>query len=98
MAQRTICLAKSRFPDARSQANFPVKKNVLDLDILPYNKLLKEKWSDLFFPATVLNETNYFICLQYTTKGPEEGNLTTEALTRHAKFIGFIESRMKSFL
>ena len=58
------------------------------------------RWSSLFFPATVMNETNYFIVLEYSTKGPGENtNITfNEAKAKHLKFTGFVESRIKNFL
>ena len=59
---------------------------------------MKDKWSGLFFPATVLNETNYFMVLEYSTKAPSETSSLEEAKAKHSKFIGFIESRIKNFL
>ena len=47
-----------------------------------------------------MNETDYFIVLEYSTKGPGEKKDITlaEAKVKHQKFIGFIESRLKGFL
>ena len=59
---------------------------------------MKKKWSGLFFQATVLNETDYFIVLEYSTKKPDETSSDEETKTKHKKFIGFIESRIKNFL
>ena len=47
----------------------------------------------MFFPSTVLNDTDHFLSCEFTTPG--EG---PEAQTRHAKVIGFIESRIKNLL
>ena len=59
---------------------------------------MKDKWSSFFFQATVLNETDYFIVLEYSMKTPAFTSSHEEARTKHSKFIGFIESRIKNFL
>ena len=59
---------------------------------------LRHKWERLFFPRTVLNETNFFVCLEYSTHVPPDCQDLELIRTRHAKVIGFIESRVKNFL
>ena len=46
----------------------------------------------------MLNETNYFLRLEFTTKQPAEGSTIKEAEAKHVKVIGFIESRIKNLL
>ena len=69
VAQRIIYLAKSRFPEPIW--NCYSGKRAIQFETDSHHskdKLLKDKWSDLFFPSTVVNETNYFLKLEFTTK------------------------------
>ena len=62
-------------------------------------QFLHDKWSRLFFPRTVMNETNYFVVLEYSTDVPSNGSCDQQVLlTRHSKMTGFVESRIKHFL
>ena len=45
-----------------------------------------------------MNETNYFLRLEFKTKEPAEGSTMEEAEAKHIKVVGFIESRIKNFL
>lgn len=61
-------------------------------------QMLRDKWERLFFPRTVVNETNFFVLLDYRTDMPESGSDKEQLTTKHSKVIGFIESRIKNFL
>ena len=91
VAYRSICLAKARSPDEERKR---FKNGALfHGDYQSHDQLLKRKWADLFFPSTVINETLYFLVCEFSTRAE-----VPEAQTRHAKVVGFIESRIKNLL
>ena len=58
---------------------YTVKGQIAQCDHDP--QLLKNKWSNFFFNATIMNETNYFLKMQYTTKSNAELREETMDLT-----------------
>jgi len=44
----------------------------------------------LFYETSVLTFSDYFLTLQYSTKGDD----VKQAISRHARMIGFVESRL----
>lgn len=59
--------------------------------------LIKNQWSNLFFQSSVMNQTDYFLKFEYSTKANEASDPTENKL-KHTKLIGFIESRIKILL
>ena len=60
---------------------YTVKGQIAHCDHDP--QLLKNKWANFFFNATILNETNYFLKMQYTTKSNAELLEETADTTSH---------------
>lgn len=55
-------------------------------------------WQSFFLQTSVLTQSNRFLTLEFSTKRSAKDACLKHLQSRHAKMVGFVESRLISFV
>jgi hypothetical protein len=53
-----------------------------------------EVWKALFFRSSLLNSSDTFLLMEYTTESSNDDSTDLKLTARHNRMIGFVESRL----